>query len=126
MKRIIYRGAWYSPVADVPPNMEPTQESDPKSLVPDKEKDPSQKEITENEVPEEPKPYDPHILEMKEKLEARLEKLRKKMTLPIKDLKKLIDMYDLPSAQILISDFSVSKERLLKKLEQVVEDLGKL
>lgn len=122
---IIYKKAWYSRCGEVPPNMGPTQEADPKALAPDK-KDNTEKEITENKLPEKAKPYDPHVQEMREKLEKRVEKLKKKLSLPIRDLKKLIDMYDLPSAQLLVTDFAVSKQRILKKLEQVVEDLGKL
>lgn len=126
MSTIFYKRALYRLVADAPSGMGPSNPSDAKSLMPDDKKDRSQSEITENKLPEEPKPYDPNIDEMKERLEKRIERLEKRMSIPIRDLKKLIDMYDLPSAQLLITDFAVSKDRLLGKLRKVVEDLGNL
>lgn len=118
---ISYKGAKYK-LADVPPNMEPTTPADPRALVTDKEVD--EREITAPEKPKKVRPFDPVIGVVVKKLENRLERLEK-MTLPIKQLEKLIPRYKLPSAQILISDWRASKDRLTKKLEEVIEELGK-
>lgn len=122
MKTLKYKDVTYK-LADIPPNMEPTSPADPRALAPE-EKDPNEREITEPERPKKVKPYDPLVELATKKMEKRVEKMRK-MTIPIRLLNKLIPKYNLPSAQILISDWKASKERLVRKMEEVLEELGK-
>lgn len=122
MRSVRYKGITYK-IADIPPEMEPTSPSDPKALVP-QEKDVNDREITEPEKPKKVKPHDPLKELAQRKMEKKLERL-KSMSLPIKILEKLIPKYNLPSAQILISDWKASKERLIRKVEEVLQELGK-